>query len=85
MGNWTEHIWCDCLACDDGIEAFQILIVRTEGPYDELELTFAHFPLLGDTSYVVFGELYHILNRRGDILDPQYIDWDEDEDEEDDC
>lgn len=83
MESLYGHTWCNCLVCDERIEAFQLLIVGRGNRDNDLILALIHHAHTSDTSYVVFGKLYYLLNRHGEIQDPQLIDWDEDEDEDD--
>ena len=82
LENSFGHTWCDCLECDQSVEALRALLIKRDNCDRNLELAFVHFILTGDTSYIVFGELYHLLHRRGEIQDPQLVDYDEDDDDD---
>lgn len=83
MNNWGEHTFCNCLECDQEIEAFRILIVGRRNWDPDLELALIHFLYTDDTSYNVFGELYLICHPLGAIVDPQLWEDDDDDDDED--
>ncbi len=82
MKNIFEHTWCDCLECDEAIAAFRLLIVGRGNRDAELMLALVHHTHDTNTTYHVFGETYHLLHHRGEIQDPQLVDWDEDEDDD---
>ena len=92
LENLFGHIWCNCLECDQRVEALRVLMVGRANRDDDLMLALIHFshsvgdaaPTNMDTTYHVFGETYYLLHHRGEIQDPQLVDWDEDEDEDDD-
>ncbi len=92
MKNLFGHTWCNCLECDQRVEALRVLIVGRGNRDDDLMLALVHFshaagdhgPTKVDTTYDVFGKTYYLLHRYGDIQDEQLIGWDEDEDEDDD-
>ncbi len=76
------HFWCECLECDQTVEGLRALLVHRKNSDIKLELAFVHFALTGDTSYIVFNELYHVNTRHGEIQDPQLVKSDEDDDED---
>ena len=100
LENLFGHTWCNCLECDQRVEALRVLIVGRANRDDDLIITLFHFshsagtdePARLNTIYRVFGEQYYLLHPSGDIQDPQLVDldededddWDEDEDEDDD-
>ena len=75
------HLWCESLECDQTVEGLRALLVHRKNSDINLELAFVHFALTGDTSYIVFNELYHVNTRRGEIQDPQLVKPDEDDDD----
>jgi len=79
MENLFEHTWCNCLECDDAIAPFKILIVGRGNRDAELMLALVHRTHTPSTTYHVFGETYHLLDRIGEIQDEQLVGWDEDE------
>ncbi len=82
LENSFGHTWCDCLSCDQSVEALRILIVGRENRDNILMLALVHYTHDIDTDYHVFGELYHLLHPRGEIQDPQLVKSDEDDDED---
>ena len=100
LENLFGHTWCNCLECDQRVEALRALIVGRGNYDDNLMISLTHFSYSAgvgkltstDTTYHIFGELYYLLHPFGDIQDPQLVDldeddddnWDEDEDEDDD-
>lgn len=92
MENLFGHIWCDCLGCDQRVEAFRILMVGRTNCDNDLMIVLTHFshsdgganPSPWDTTYTIFGEHYYLLHPSGEIQDPQLVDPDEDEDDDDD-
>jgi len=83
MDNLMGHTWCDCLQCDRVVEAMSILIVEYRNRDTDLGIALVHFTHDDETSYSVFGEMYSICHRSGNILDPMYYDDDDDEDDPD--
>ncbi len=98
LENLFGHTWCNCLECDQRVEALRALIVGRGNRDDNLMIALIHFSHGGggdsndvDTTYHVFNESYYLLHPYGDIQDPQLVnpdeddddDWDEDEDEDD--
>ena len=55
LENPHNRIECNCLECDQSIEAFQIFIVLSKNRDHDLSLTLVHFPYTSNTSYVIFG------------------------------
>ena len=90
MKNRFGHTWCNCLECDQRVDALRVLMVGRGNRDDNLMLALVHFPhdlhpvgTSVDTTYHVFGETYYLLHRFGEIQDPQYVDPDEDDDDDD--
>jgi hypothetical protein len=90
LKNLLGHTWCDCLECDQSVEALRILVVGRGNRDDGLMLALIHHTHDIDTTYHIFSGLYLICHPAGDIVDPQYVkddeddeDWDEDEDDDD--
>ena len=83
MENPFGHTWCNCLECDQRVEALRLLLVGRVNRDDALMLVFTHHAHTAETTYVVFGEVYHLLHRFGEIQDPQLVHPDEDEDDDD--
>ncbi len=88
LENSFGHTWCNCLECDQVVEALRTLLVKRSNCDRNLEIAFVHFALTSDTTYFIFGEFYCINARRGEIQDPQLVkpdeddeDWDEDDEE----
>ncbi len=79
MNNLYEHTWCNCLECDLTVEAFRILVVKHGNQDSDLMLALMHFAHIDETTYNVFGEIYLICSRFGDILDEMYYDGDDDD------
>lgn len=77
MDSLYGHTWCNCLECDLAVEAMSILVVEHKNRDTDLGMALVHFAYANDTSYNVFGEMYLICNRFGDILDPMYYDDDD--------
>ena len=95
LENLFGHTWCDCLECDQSVEALRALMIGYGNPDDNLMIALVHFshsagtnPTRIDaynhtnTTYHVFGELYYLLHVRGEIQDPQLVKSDEDDDED---
>ena len=82
MENLFGHTWCNCLECDQRIEALRILVVGRGNRDDDLMLALIHYAHTIDTTYHVFGETYFLLQRIGEIQDPQLVDPDEDDDDD---
>ncbi len=88
LENRYAHTWCDCLECDQAVDALRALMVGRVNRDDNLMLSLVHFshsadadPTQMDTTYCVFNEIYYLLHPYGDIQDPQLVR--EDEDDED--
>ncbi len=94
LENLYGHTWCNCLECDQSVEALRILIVERGNRDDNLMLSLAHFSHSAGTkltsmyatnytctTYNIFGEFYYLLHRRGEIQDPQLVKPDEDDDD----
>ncbi|KKL80853.1 hypothetical protein LCGC14_2000600 [marine sediment metagenome] len=79
MDSLYGHTWCNCLECDLTIEAMSILVVEHRNRDTDLGIALVHFTHSNDTSYNVFGEMYLICSRFGDILDSVYYDDDDDD------
>lgn len=84
MDSLYGHTWCNCLECDLNVEAISILVVEHQNRDPDLGMALVHFAhtndaSVSDTSYSVFGEIYLICNRFGNILDPMYYDDDDDD------
>ena len=85
MENLFGHTWCNCLECDQRIDALRVLMVGCANRDDNLMLALVHFSyndVHWDTTYHVFGETYHLLSHWGEIQDPQLVNPDEDDDDD---
>ncbi len=95
LENLYGHTWCDCLECDQSVEALRALMVGRGNREDNLMIALVHFsysdgtnPIKTNavshtcTTYHVFGELYYLLHPRGEIQDSQLVDLDEGDDED---
>ena len=90
LKNPFGHTWCDCLECDQTVDALRILMVGRGNRDDNLMIALIHFSHSGgfadpdkiDTTYRVFGKIYYLLHPYGDIQDPQLVKLDEDDDED---
>ncbi len=94
LENSFGHTWCDCLECDQSVEALRALVVERGNYEDNLMIALVHFshsagtnPAIMDlsshtcTTYHVFGELYYLLHPRGEIQDLQLVKSDEDDED----
>ena len=88
LENRYGHTWCDCLECDQAVDALRALMVGRGNRDDNLMIALVHFshsagadPTEMDTTYLIFGELYCLLHRRGEIQDPQLVKSDEDDED----
>lgn len=85
MQNRFGHTWCNCLECDQRVDALRTLVVVRGNRDDDLMIAFVHHTHTNSASgsaYHVFGETYYLLTHFGEIQDPQLVDPDEDDDDD---